>query len=256
MSAVTQWPRDEIDVEAVLRQFGELEAVDMAFAASVPGNGTFVLDRFHGARTDALRGVTVPVREGLGGKCVDLARPVKVADYGVARGITHPLDAQVALEGLRAIFVVPLVVQGTVRAIAYGAARRPVRFGDRLVGRAAEIVRRAVREPAEAPLDLRDLHAELREIADAVTDPSLRGRLQALARRLTVPGAGPGVRLTPRELEVLTIVAVGCGNAEVSQRLHLTEQTVKSYLKSAMSKLDSHSRSEAVYRARQAGLLL
>ena len=60
MSAVTQWPRDEIDVEAVLRQFGELEAVDMAFAASVPGNGTFVLDRFHGARTDALRGVTVP----------------------------------------------------------------------------------------------------------------------------------------------------------------------------------------------------
>jgi DNA-binding CsgD family transcriptional regulator len=264
MATMARHPRVDagVDVDAVLRGFGALEPVDVAFAASVPGNGTFVLDRFHGTRTDALAGAAVPIRDGLGGKCIDFARPVKVADYGVARGITHPLDPQVAREGLRAIFAVPIVVQGTVRTVVYGAARQPVRFGDRLVGQAADIVRRMVRDPAPprpaSPPGRGELHAELRAIAAQESDPTLRARIDALVQRLAEPAAPAEplpVALSPRELDVLAAVAVGCGNAEVSRRLHLTEQTVKSYLKSAMYKLDSHSRGEAVHKARLVGLL-
>lgn len=50
-------------------------------------------------------------------------------------------------------------------------------------------------------------------------------------------------------------VAVGCGNAEVARRLSTRLDTVKSCLKSAMSKLDCHNRGEAVFTARRAGLL-
>jgi DNA-binding CsgD family transcriptional regulator len=261
MATVARHPRVDagVDVGAVLRGFGALEPVDVAFAASVPGNGTFVLDQFHGTRTDALAGAAVHIGDGLGGKCIDLARPVKVADYGVARGITHPLDPQVAREGLRAIFAVPIVVQGTVRTVVYGAARQPVRFGDRLVGKAADIVRRMVRDPAPptpaSPPGRGELHAELRAIAAQESDPALRARIDALAQRLAEPAEPLPVALSPRELDVLAAVSVGCGNAEVSRRLHLTEQTVKSYLKSAMYKLDSHSRGEAVHKARLGGLL-
>ncbi|MFC6932444.1 response regulator transcription factor [Actinomadura yumaensis] len=48
---------------------------------------------------------------------------------------------------------------------------------------------------------------------------------------------------------------MGCTNAEAAQRLGLLPETVKSYLRSAMRKLDSHTRLEAVSTARRAGLL-
>ncbi|TNC23768.1 response regulator transcription factor [Amycolatopsis alkalitolerans] len=63
------------------------------------------------------------------------------------------------------------------------------------------------------------------------------------------------MKLTQRELDVLAEVAMGWSNGRVASRLGLTEQTVKSYLKGAMSKLDSHTRGEAVYQARIHGLL-
>ncbi len=63
------------------------------------------------------------------------------------------------------------------------------------------------------------------------------------------------VVLSPRETDVLSHVALGCSNAEIAQRLSVGAETVKSYLRSAMSKLDVHSRHEAVVAARKSGLL-
>jgi DNA-binding NarL/FixJ family response regulator len=54
---------------------------------------------------------------------------------------------------------------------------------------------------------------------------------------------------------VLALVAVGCGNAEAGQRLGLRPETVKSYLRNAMSKLGTHSRMETVVAARRGGYL-
>ncbi|RFU42340.1 DNA-binding response regulator, partial [Actinomadura logoneensis] len=83
---------------------------------------------------------------------------------------------------------------------------------------------------------------------------------RAASRRLAAAGTPPPrrphrPRLSPRELDVLAQVALGCTNAEAAARLGLLPETVKSYLRSAMRKLDSHTRTEAVSTARRQGLL-
>jgi DNA-binding CsgD family transcriptional regulator len=65
----------------------------------------------------------------------------------------------------------------------------------------------------------------------------------------------PDAALSPREIDVLAQVALGATNAEAATRLSVRAETVKSYLRSAMSKLGAHSRHEAVVLARRAGLL-
>lgn len=52
--------------------------------------------------------------------------------------------------------------------------------------------------------------------------------------------------LTPRELEVLTCVAEGAARRDVAQRLHLSENTVRTHLQNLMVKLGVHSTLEAV----------
>jgi LuxR family transcriptional regulator, regulator of acetate metabolism len=129
---------------------------------------------------------------------------------------------------------------------------------------------------ADAREELRDLQGELRRIAQAVDDPGLRDQLRAASERLAGlgqprvldaaagaqavgPGAvGPGAvgpQLSPRELDVLAQVALGCGNAEIARRLSLRPETVKAYLRSATGKLEVHNRNEAVVTARRLGLL-
>ena len=71
-------------------------------------------------------------------------------------------------------------------------------------------------------------------------------------------GEGPietDVRLSPRETDVLACAALGATNAEIATTLSLKEVTVKSYLQSAMAKLDASTRHAAVAKARRAGLL-
>jgi Response regulator containing a CheY-like receiver domain and an HTH DNA-binding domain len=65
----------------------------------------------------------------------------------------------------------------------------------------------------------------------------------------------PAVVLTPRELDVLRLVAEGLSNKEIGQRLHLGEATVKTHLLTAYPKLAAKSRAGAVIRARDLGLL-
>ncbi|MGV7813204.1 response regulator transcription factor, partial [Mycobacterium kansasii] len=67
--------------------------------------------------------------------------------------------------------------------------------------------------------------------------------------------ARPERPLTARELDALAHVALGCTNAEVAQRLSISAETVKAYLRSAGQKLGTRTRFEAVTRARSLGLL-
>ena len=55
--------------------------------------------------------------------------------------------------------------------------------------------------------------------------------------------------LTPREMEVLLLVARGLGNRRIGEDLHLSETTVKRHLSNVYEKLGVHSRGEAVGRA-------
>jgi LuxR family transcriptional regulator, regulator of acetate metabolism len=76
-----------------------------------------------------------------------------------------------------------------------------------------------------------------------------------LAKRLARGGSSPEVTLSPRELDVLAQIALGCTNAEAAQRLSLKPETVKSYLRSATAKLGARTRHEAVSKARRSRLL-
>lgn len=68
--------------------------------------------------------------------------------------------------------------------------------------------------------------------------------------------APEGVALSPRELDVLTQVALGCTNGEVASRLSLSPETIKAYMRNIGIKLDTSSRAESVARARLLGLML
>ncbi|NYH40336.1 DNA-binding NarL/FixJ family response regulator [Micromonospora jinlongensis] len=65
----------------------------------------------------------------------------------------------------------------------------------------------------------------------------------------------PSTTLTPREIEVLTLVAEGLSNHAVGVRLHLTEGTVKSHLARIYTKLGVDSRTAAIATATQLGFI-
>jgi len=77
----------------------------------------------------------------------------------------------------------------------------------------------------------------------------------ALSQDTTEPPLELDVRLSSREIDVLACAALGATNAEIAATLDLKEGTVKSYLQSAMAKLDASTRHAAVVTARRAGLL-
>ncbi|GGK15529.1 DNA-binding response regulator [Deinococcus malanensis] len=62
-------------------------------------------------------------------------------------------------------------------------------------------------------------------------------------------------RLTPRESEVLPLLALGYSNKEIAKNLGVSPDTVKDHLARLYSKLDAGDRTEAVSRARSIGLL-
>lgn len=62
-------------------------------------------------------------------------------------------------------------------------------------------------------------------------------------------------QLTPRELDILGLVADGATNREAAARLGIAENTVKNHMRNILEKLHLHSRIEAVVYAMQADLL-
>ncbi|MGN9789604.1 response regulator transcription factor [Streptomyces sp. OZ13] len=241
------------------------------------------IGELNGAATGALRGLAICAGNGLGGKSMALSRPCAVTDYPAARHISHEYDAAVASEGLRSVVAVPVVVHRRVRGLLYGALRRPLVLGDRVLDAAVAaardveqalvvrdemqrllaLARPPATDDAVGPRDwetVREVHGELRALAPRITDRALREELLAVCARLApgprAPAAATGeVSLTPRELDVLGCVASGATNAAAAGRLGLRPETVKAYLRSAMRKLGARTRLEAVVAARRAGLL-
>ena len=64
-----------------------------------------------------------------------------------------------------------------------------------------------------------------------------------------------GHRLTPRELEVLALLAEGKGTQEIAGILCISNSTTRNHIRRILRKLNAHSRLEAIARARHLGLL-
>jgi DNA-binding NarL/FixJ family response regulator len=72
-------------------------------------------------------------------------------------------------------------------------------------------------------------------------------RLASTSHASTPPLDTP---LTPREHEILHLLAYGHTNAEIAQRLYITEGTVKNHVTGILSKLGVADRAQAVQRAK------
>ncbi|WP_246842726.1 LuxR C-terminal-related transcriptional regulator [Allokutzneria sp. NRRL B-24872] len=264
-------------VRGALVQLRRDTGLPIALGGILGARGRLRLSEQVGTTTSALRGLTLEPGVGLGGKVAALGRPIALNDYSTASVITHEYDAAVSLEGIRSVVAAPVVVRRKVRAVLYAAARTSTVMGDRLMGSVVDAARtleqdlvvqdeveERVRRLTEADRSrrlgaewesVRLAYAELRLIAQRTPDHDLREELHGVCEQLTAPPPASAVRLTSRELDVLTWVAAGCGNVEIARRLGLGPETVKSYLREAMRKLDAHGRGEAVVAARRAGLL-
>jgi DNA-binding CsgD family transcriptional regulator len=109
-----------------------------------------------------------------------------------------------------------------------------------------------------------------------VADPALADRLVALLAgvpglRLVAPGEEPAEALviasatvaqsdedailTPRELEVLTLLAEGASNKAIARRLDISVHTAKFHVGSLLDKLDAVGRTDAVAHAARLGVI-
>jgi DNA-binding NarL/FixJ family response regulator len=95
--------------------------------------------------------------------------------------------------------------------------------------------------PAQLVDTIRAVHAGLRRLPPELAD------------RLSERGPGPG--LTPREVDVLRLMASGRSNAEIARELQITRGTAKWFVSSILSKLGADDRTEAVTTALERGIL-
>jgi DNA-binding NarL/FixJ family response regulator len=104
-----------------------------------------------------------------------------------------------------------------------------------------------------------DLVAAIRVVArgDALIAPGITKRLIEQFARSAPPSTPPPAlaELTPREAEVLILVAGGLSNGEIADELVLTPATVKTHVKRILAKLGVRDRVQAVVLAYEAGLV-
>jgi DNA-binding NarL/FixJ family response regulator len=133
-----------------------------------------------------------------------------------------------------------------------------------------EAVFRAVQAGATAhvadddgPAELVDAIRRVAEGEDPLAEtvagrPAVAQRIADAYRELAVrgtPGTEPKGVISPRQLEILQLVATGLSNEEIAQELHISRQTVKNHLTAAMRALGARRRGQAVAAAMRAGLL-
>ncbi len=179
-------------------------------------------------------GIATTVASGIA--LIDAARPdVAVVDYTLPDGFGSELIQQLAGRG------------SPTRVVVLTGVTDEGAFRDALEAGCAGYVTK------DRPLD--ELVAAVRAAAagDMAVSPALLGRVLPQLR-----GAdGRSItRLTPREQEVLQLVADGLANKAIALELGLRLHTVRNHVQNILTKLGAHSKLEAVATATRAGMLL
>ena len=246
------------------------------FATILPDN-RLQITNWIGLRTPALQDIVIESGVGLGGLVVTTRRPVGVTDYVRANNISHEKDSLIQDEGLHSLVAVPVIVQREMRGVLYVGVHSPVRLGDKVIEEVAMTARCLEQEFAVFAASrrgdkgsvrsghvmngaeweqVRSTHSKLRMLANRVEDESLRKELESLCDQMVSPvRVKQTTKLSARELDVLSCVALGHTNVEAAEEMGIGAETVKSYLRSVMRKLGAHTRYEAVNAARRIGAL-
>ena len=180
------------------------------------GLSSETLDRIEQGRPDLI------LLPALGTRTVELTRAITRRFNGI----------RVVVFGIKEL---PEVVTEMIEAGAAGYVRE-----DASVDEFREVVRLAARGEAR--------------VAPQIAS-SLFSRLAALASVLRADERAKNVKLTPRELEILRLVAEGLTNKEIAARLHVEQQTVKNHMHNILERLSLRRRQQAVQYAWEAGML-
>ncbi|RYB94398.1 helix-turn-helix transcriptional regulator [Nocardioides oleivorans] len=131
-------------------------------------------------------------------------------------------------------------------SVAYGSVPEVAQARVRLAG-----VLRATGDTAAA----RVVADQAREAAHALRSSSLLAELTAQGSAPAPAAASETAVLTPREAEILALVAEGRTNGEIGKQLFISTKTVSVHVSNILAKLDAASRTEAAAVARRRGLL-
>ncbi len=189
---------------------------------------------------------------------IDLVTDLVTAEASWARGRLHDAEHTLTTAAERHAGVLnPAVADpGVQLALLRSEQGRTAEATALLANRVAELAGRldspgrvAQAGPGVAPL--------LERLANGDTPAATRvlallGHAASPAPR-TVPSTGE--TLTGREVEVLTLIAAGATNAELAERLHVSNNTVKTHVRRVLAKLGAHSRAEAAAIARRQHLV-
>ncbi|AWB82572.1 helix-turn-helix transcriptional regulator [Corynebacterium yudongzhengii] len=248
------------------------------YGALLPDN-RLQISQWIGLRTPALQNLVIEPGSGVGGRVVSTRRAVGVSDYTRANTISHEYDKAIQDESLHSIVAVPVIVRREIRGVLYVGVHSPVRLGDKVIEEVTMTARNLEQDFAVNSAmrrndggkantksgrvmngaeweQVRSTHSKLRMLANRVDDDTLRKELEVLCDQMVSPvRVKQSTKLSARELDVLSCVALGHTNVEAAEEMGIGAETVKSYLRSVMRKLGAHTRYEAVNAARRIGAL-
>lgn len=271
---------DDEAVRSALTTLKNATSIPVTMYATLLADNRLQITQWVGLRTPALQNLIMEPGTGVGGRVVSTRRPVGVSDYVRANIISHENDQAMQDEGLHSLLAVPVIVRREIRGVLYVGVHSPVRLGDKVIeevtmtARCLEqdfAVNSAMRQiEASVPAtpranrsmngaeweQVRSTHSKLRMLANRVDDEHMRKELEVLCEQMVSPvRVKQSTRLSARELDVLSCVALGHTNVEAAEEMGIGAETVKSYLRSVMRKLGAHTRYEAVNAARRIGAL-
>jgi DNA-binding NarL/FixJ family response regulator len=105
--------------------------------------------------------------------------------------------------------------------------------------------------------DAEEVTKVLRAVAEgeAYFGPEIAKRIMSFfSSPKPAPASEAFPELTPREVEVLDLIARGLNNKEIASRLYLSQKTVRNHVSNVFLKLQVADRAQAIVRAREAGL--
>ena len=280
MTVDAQRVKDDDDaIRAALTSLKNATGIPVAMYGTLLPDNRLQITQWIGLRTPALQNLIVDQGSGVGGRVVATRRAVGVSDYTRANVISHEHDKAIQDEGLHSVVAVPVIVQREIRGVLYVGVHSTVRLGDKVIEEVTLTARTLEQDlavnSAMRRLDggktgakqgrvmnsaeweqVRATHSKLRMLANRVDDDALRRELEQLCDQMVAPvRVKQSTKLSAREIDVLSCVALGHTNVEAAEEMGIGAETVKSYLRSVMRKLGAHTRYEAVNAARRIGAL-